>query len=121
VYSGANGTTTAIPSIPGNTCAYYLVLSLSNAGQVLGQTASCGSNSDYVYFTWDPVNGTQNLNAEINMTGYSYVYPLGVNDNGQILVQLYPTTGGSTWGTLNPPAAALRHGRQSLKAASTHG
>jgi hypothetical protein len=67
------------------------------------------------------VNGTQNLNAEINMTGYSYVYPLGVNDNGQILVQLYPTTGGSTWGTLNPPAAALRHGRQSLKAASTHG
>jgi hypothetical protein len=99
IYATATSVTTTIPKIPGYPCS-YMPLSMSNNGQVLG-TTSCG-----IYWTYDPVNGTQNLNTEIPTNSYQDVYPLGINDNGQILVALYTATGATHWGTLNPPAAA---------------
>jgi hypothetical protein len=91
---------------------------MSNSGQVLGYTAQCGSDNDLIYWTWDPVNGTQDLNAEILMTGYSEVVPAGVNDNGQILATVYTSSGIAHWGTLNPPAAARSRAHQQSLARS---
>jgi hypothetical protein len=108
VYSSATGATTAIPSIPGNSCADYVPISFSNLGQVLGLTENCGAFTDYIYWTWDPVNGTQNLATEFSITGYSTVTPLGVNDGGQILASLVTNADVTGWGTLNPPAGARR-------------
>jgi hypothetical protein len=115
VYSMSTKKTMAIPTIPGNSCAYYYVISFSNAGQVLGETGNCSDPEDHTYFTWDPVNGTQNLLDEINFSGFVSISPLGVNDNGQILVQLGPTSGPPTWGTLNPPAMSAIRGQKSVR------
>ncbi len=106
IYAIGHGITTPIPTIPGNSCSDYVAESLSNAGQVLGYTQNCKKTADEIYWTWDPANGTQNLNAEIPSNSYHSIAPLGVNDNGQILVSLVTAAGSYDWGTLNPPATA---------------
>ncbi len=102
IYSIPAGTTTTIPALDGDTCNGYYPLSISNTGQVFGYYSGCTSG----YWTWDSVNGTQDIATELPKNSYTEIYPLAVNDNGQILVTLYPAKGGVHWGTLNPPAAA---------------
>jgi hypothetical protein len=119
VYSMSTKKTMMIPTIPGNSCAYYYPISFSNVGQVLGEAGNCSDPDDQTYFTWDPVNGTQNLFDEIDMTGYTSVMPLGVNDNGQILVRLTENAPGqAVWGTLNPPAMSAIRARKSVRTPS---
>ncbi len=105
VYNIASKTVTNIPALSGSPCRSYFPLSLSNAGEIVGYTADCGSGQS-VYFTWSAASGTQNLSAEIPSSSYSAIAPLGVNDSGQILVALTTSSGTTHWGTLNPSAAA---------------
>jgi hypothetical protein len=101
IYSITSGTTTLIPSFNG--CSNPTPLSLSNKGQLFG---FC-QNSNAVFWTWDAVNGLQDINFEIPYNpAYAAVTPLGVNDSGQILVGLNPVSAsGYHWGYLQPPAA----------------
>jgi hypothetical protein len=111
IYTIKGGTTTTVPALPGNSCTYYNPISMNNSGHVLGYTSNCSVSSDSVYWTWDPVNGTKNLNAEFSATAYASVMALGLNDNGQILVSLETTAGSYHWGLLIPPAAKTKASR----------
>jgi hypothetical protein len=88
-------------------CRRYFPLSENNPGEVLG-LALC--TSGIVYWTWDSVNGIQNL-ADLVSLGSTYVgfAPYGVNDNGNILVVLAPTSGPNHWGMLVPATDRARH------------
>jgi len=85
-------------------------IGLNNKGEVLGSYAGhCTST----YFTWDAVHGTQQLDPQLPANDYTRIYALGVNDNGQILVNLVK---GNVydWGTLDPvvpPATTKSHSR----------
>jgi hypothetical protein len=109
VYDVAAGTSVGVPPVAGTSCANYYPISMSDTEEVLGYTSRC-SGRDF-YWIWDPVNGTRNVNAALPESAYT-VTPLGVNDNGQILVSLLPATGPAHWGTLDPPQSpATRRAR----------
>jgi hypothetical protein len=105
VYDLNAGTTTPIPPIAGTSCAHYYPISINNLGKVLGFSSFCKQRP--FYFTWDPINGTQDLDLELPANAYT-IKPLGINDNGQILVSLGTSTGATHWGTLDPIAASAK-------------
>jgi hypothetical protein len=89
-----------------DSCTEHVPLSMNNAGEILGYDTACGVATDAGYWTWDPQNGVQRVIMPAT-TAYSSALPLGVNDNGQILVALNLAAGGQQhWGTFNPVAAA---------------
>ena len=105
VYNLNAGTTTPIPPVAGTSCAHYYPISINNLGEVLGFSSFCKQGS--FYYTWSPVTGTQDLNLELPANAYT-IKPLGINDNGQILVSLGTSGGATHWGTLDPVAAAAK-------------
>lgn len=113
VYTASSGASSIVPAIAGSTCADYYGISLNNLGQILGYTGNCTNPNDSIYWTWDPADGIQNLNAEIPSNSYSGIIPQGINDNGSILVSLIvPPAGLYDWGTLAPTPAARTHNRR---------
>jgi hypothetical protein len=110
IYSIAHKTVTAIPPLRGSSCTTFAPLSLNNLGQVLGDTEHCTNAADAVYWTWDPVHGTQNLDDQLPPNGYASIQPLGMNDLGQILVALKPPAQNLHWGMLVPTGTATRSG-----------
>ena len=99
IYDVATGVRTVVPvAAPG--CVNPVPLSMNNEGEMLGTFASCPTP---IYYTWDAAHGTQYLNAQLPANAYTIV-PLGVNDNGQILVKLTSSAAVTTWGTLDPVA-----------------
>jgi hypothetical protein len=110
VYDADTGVRTIVP-VSGPGCGPPVPLSLNNLGEVLGTFAYCATP---IYYTWDPVRGTQYLSAQIPANAYT-IYPLGVNDNGQILVKLTTSASVTTWGTLDPvvPTGARARRRKS--------
>jgi hypothetical protein len=88
----------ALGTLPGSTCLNYNPISENNAGDILGDTPNC---SGAAYWTWDPVNGMRDLDAEIPTNNYTQITPVGINDSGQILVELLK---GNVvhWGLLKP-------------------
>ncbi len=104
IYQIGTGAVTTIPAIPGSSCIALSPLSFNDAGQVLGVTDSCTKSTDYTYFVYDPKSGTKELIAELP-SGSASVTPVGINNNGQILVGLTLPSGIIHWGTLNPITA----------------
>jgi hypothetical protein len=102
LYDADTGVRTIIPVAAGPDCGLPVPLSLNNLGEVLGTFQYCATP---IYYTWDPVHGTQYLNTQIPANAYT-IYPLGVNDNGQILVKLTTSSSVTNWGTLDPVAAS---------------
>ena len=111
VYDADTGVRTIIP-VSGPGCGPPVPLSLNNLGEVLGTFAYCATP---IYYTWDPVHGTQYLSAQIPANAYT-IYPLGVNDNGQILVKLTTGTSVTTWGTLDPVVPTDARARRRTRA-----
>jgi hypothetical protein len=118
LYDISSGKKTRIPVATAScpSASYGHPISLNNEGAVLGSYI-CGSSLRY--FTWDPVHGAQDLNSQIPPNKYSTVYPLGINDHGQILVALY-VDGKSyyDWGTLDPIAAKSSRAVRGLRVRS---
>jgi hypothetical protein len=105
VYDVDTGTNTIIPvSAPG--CTSPVPLSMNNRGEVLGTFLNFTTPE---YFTWDPAGGTQDLGAELPSSAFT-IFPLGVNDNGQILVKLVSGSSVTYWGTLDPFASKAAKG-----------
>jgi hypothetical protein len=104
IYNLGTGTLTSVPQIPGSSCGAVAPLSFNDAGTVLGVTGFCTKSADYTYFIYDPKNGTRNLIAELP-SGTDSVTPVGINNNGQILVGLTLPSGIVHWGVLNPVTA----------------
>ncbi len=101
VYDIDTGKNTIISaSAPG--CTNPVPLSMNNRAEVLGTFLNCTTP---VYFTWDRATGTHYLNAEIPSSAFT-VFPLGVNDRGQILVKLMSASSVTYWGTLDPVASS---------------
>ncbi len=105
-----SGAKTRLPVLPPGCPSYAqgVPLSMNDLGEVVGVNLNCTTPS--AYWTWDPLHGTQYLASEIPASAYT-IYPLGVNDNGQILVQLVDTNGVDYWGTLDlvrSPAARAK-------------
>ena len=97
-------------------CNNWYPLSQNNLGEVLGIGYTCqhdGLTYSSLYWTWTPAGGMSILNTQIPPSnGYDQILPLGVNDLGQILVQLYTNTGNYDWGMLIPPTSNQpRHGQ----------
>jgi hypothetical protein len=109
IYQVGASAPTSLGTIPGDSCSYEYVMGQNNNGQVLGYSGGC-QNESYTYWTWDPVNGMVDLDAEIGQNSYSSITPYGINDNGQILVELETSTGHTHWGTLDPSGSLLRRG-----------
>ena len=113
VYNADTGVKTVIPVLaPG--CPSPLTvepISMNNKGEVLGFVSNCPSPT---YFTWDPQNGTQFLNAQIPSSPLT-ITPLGVNDAGQILIVLTSTSNVDTWGTLDPVTSTQTKGRARIR------
>jgi hypothetical protein len=108
VYNVGTGVKTVIPvSAPNCRSRLATPLSMNDKDEVLGFVA-CPLGT--VYFTWDPAGGTKFLSAEIPSNPYT-ITPLGVNDNGQILIQLTSSTYVNSWGTLDPIAPKASGGR----------
>ncbi len=103
IYSVATGASTVVPPIAGNSCTEYVPTSFNNVGQVLGYTTNC-PRSDGGFFVYDAANGTQDLLEDLP-TGSVSVDPVGINDRGQILVQLAQPSAVSHWGILQPSAS----------------
>jgi hypothetical protein len=101
IYNIASGKKTIIPlatpSCPKGV-TYGQPLSMNNKGEVLG-TYDCPTGPDG-YFTWDAASGTHDLGSQIPNTNLT-LYPIGVNDSGQILIGLVSGSV-TTWGTLDP-------------------
>ena len=110
LFNANSGTTTTVPPVAGTSCAHYYPISLNNLGKILGFSSFCKQKP--FYYTWDPVNGTQELDLQIPASAYA-IRPLGINDNGQILVSLGTSAGATHWGTLDPIAASVKHHAQS--------
>ncbi len=96
----------SLGALPGSSCAEYYPLGQNNTGEVLGYAFDCVSQSP-TYWTWDPVNGMQDLDIEIPPNSYESITPYGVNDAGQVLVSL-DSSGTTHWGTLVPSGSAHR-------------
>ena len=111
IYNIDTGTRTVIP-VSSPICNNPVPLSMNNLGEVLGSFQYCSTPTP-TYFTWDPVHGTQYLNAQLPASPYT-IAPLGVNDRGQILAKLTSSASVASWGTLDPvaPAAANAHLRK---------
>ena len=94
------GAKTRLPVLPAGcpASAQGIPLSMNDLGEVVGFNAGCATPN--VYWTWDPLHGTHYLASEIPASAYT-IYPLGVNDNGQILVALVDANGVDDWGTLD--------------------
>jgi hypothetical protein len=75
----------ATPTCP--TGAHGVPISMNNTGEVLGEYYC---QKGYGYFTWDALSGTHDLSLAIPDTNFT-LYPVGVNDNGQILIELEGT------------------------------
>lgn len=96
VDSGVRTIITVPGACPGN---YVAPLSLNNRGEALGESTDCSGYA--LYWTWDTTRGVQIVNAQIPASNDT-IYPLGVNDNGQILIDLRTSGGFDRWGTLDP-------------------
>jgi hypothetical protein len=106
LYSISTGRGTLIPQIdvPADGDYYCEPLSLSNAGAILGSCTDIDGN--VLYWTWTSKNGVQDLSTEIPVSAaFPQITPLGINDNGQILVGLASSTGLVHWGILDPPSS----------------
>ncbi len=116
LYNVASGAKTVISVLPpGCSAPSAAPISLNNLGEVLGVVSNCPNYSGY--FTWDSVHGTQFLNAEIPASAYT-LFPLGVNDRGQILVTLQTSAGVNDWGTLDPVAGGSAKAQSQRRAGS---
>ncbi len=115
VYDADTGVRTVLPVVPPGCPAPVTVepISMNNKGEVLGFVSNCPNPT---YFTWDPNDGTQFLNAQLPSSA-STITPLGVNDAGQILIVLTSTSNVNTWGTLDPvlPAQAKARARKHVR------
>jgi hypothetical protein len=107
-YSVGSSQPVALGTLPGSSCLEYYPISQSNTGEVLGYAFDCSGPA--TYWTWDPVNGMQDLDAAIPPNSYTNITPYGVNDAGQILVEL-DDSGNTHWGTLVPTPSAKHHKR----------
>ncbi len=107
-YSIGTGKTTPIRFLPKSTCTQEFPLSLSNTGVVFGDTYGCSNPNDDIYFVWSETKGTQNLSALVPASSkYSAIYPIAMNDVGQVLVDLVLTNGEYHWGILDPTSGAM--------------
>jgi hypothetical protein len=105
IYDVDTGVRTVIPVSPPG-CAVggtAVPISMNNRGAVLGLDYCPGFNA---YWTWDSVNGTHYLEGQIPASAYT-IFPLGINDAGQILVNLQTPTS-NAWGTLDPMGAGAK-------------
>jgi hypothetical protein len=109
IYNIGTGARTVIP-VQAPNCQSQLAtpLSMNDKGEVLG-FVDCPAGIT-VYFTWDAAGGTKFLSAEIPSNPYT-IKPLGVNNNGQILIQLTSSANVNSWGTLDPIAPKASSGR----------
>jgi hypothetical protein len=109
IYQLGASAATWLGTIPGSDCQDYLPLSLNNVGDVMGYDDDCSSSPE-TYWVYDHTTQTMvDLATEIPPSNhYNEIYPLGINDNGQILAALYPQSGGIHWGFLNPGGSARR-------------
>jgi hypothetical protein len=105
VYDLSAGTMTQVPPVAGTSCAHYYPISINNLGEVLGFSSFCKQRS--FYYTWSAATGTRDLDLELPPNAYT-IKPLGINDNGQILVSLGTAGGATHWGTLDPVAASAK-------------
>ena len=101
------GAKTTLPVLPAGCPAYAqgIPLSMNDLDEVVGFNTGCTATN--AYWTWDPVHGVRYLASEIPASAYT-LFPLGVNNNGQILIRLVDPNGVDDWGTLDPvssPAA----------------
>ena len=104
----------ALGTLPGFSCEGYFPISENNTGAVLGFTYNCASQPE-TYFTWDPVNGMQDLGPEIPANSYTGLTPLGINDNGQILLNLTASDGTNHWGVLVPQASGSTKAHRAVR------
>jgi hypothetical protein len=112
VYDPGSGKSTILPPVAGTSCAHYFPISMNDLGQVLGYTSYCSGKA--FYWTWDSVNGTRNLSAEIPASSFT-IEPLGINDEAQILVSLATASGTIHWGTLQPLKTSSSSPRSGFK------
>jgi hypothetical protein len=77
--------------------------SFSNKGNILVVSTCYPGHADW---TWDPANGFVDIADSLPANAYAKILPLGINDNGEILVELEPHSGPIHWGVLEPPASA---------------
>ena len=104
LYQIGTGQETKIPKITGNTCDGYVPLSFNNAGTVIGLVGQCPATTPDTYFIYDAINGTRDLMALLP-SGDGAIVPIGINDNGQILISLTQSDGTIHWGILAPTVA----------------
>ena len=104
------GATTTLPVLPPGCAAYAqgIPLSMNDIGEVFGFNSGCTTAN--AYWTWDPAHGVRYLASEIPASAYT-LFPLGVNNNGQILVQLVDANGVDYWGTLDPVSPPAAHSK----------
>jgi hypothetical protein len=105
LYSIATGLETKIPKLPGNTCDNYEPLSFNRAGTIIGYVGDCPTGTEPTYFIYDATNGTRDLIAMLP-SGNAAIAPIGINDNGQILIGITLGDGSIDWGILQPSATA---------------
>jgi hypothetical protein len=116
VYSFKEGAWIGVIQLAGCT-GISLPISMNNGGEVLSY-ADCSNGGEY--FTWDPQNGIQILEIP-TPSPYTSIYPLGVNDKGQILISaLSSTSPGTFWGVLNPTAGNASTRRKLSSAIRAH-
>jgi hypothetical protein len=120
LYEIATGLETKIPKLAGNTCNDYVPLSLNKAGTVIGYAGDCPTTAEQTYFIYDATNGTRDLMAELP-SGDASVLPVGINDNGQILIGITLGNGSIDWGILQPLTVASGHRRATARTEHLHG
>ena len=72
--------------LPGS--AWSKAVAINNEGQVIGISEFDGSGPSGA-FIWDPTNGMRPLAALVPNGGWYYLYPVDINDKGQILAEAY--------------------------------
>ena len=103
LYQFGSGKITTVPALAGSSCSQYIPISFNNLGSVLGYTRGCSRSAD-TYFVYDPKTGTRALSA--SLPSADTVYPLGINDEEQILVAVSVDPSGLHWGILVPATQA---------------
>jgi len=113
VFAIRTGVQTILPVVPAD-CpnGTGVPLSMNDYGEVLGVVENCTTDAEY--WTWDPLHGTQSLNAQLPSSAYT-IYPLGINDRGQILVKLVDSANVDFWGTLDPVVSPARAAREKVR------
>jgi hypothetical protein len=82
---------------------YNNPISLSNKGNILVVSQCYPGHENW---TWDPAHGFTDIANTLPANSYAKIVPLGINDEGDILVELDPHSGPIHWGVLLPPASS---------------